>query len=230
VTCCGSAGCNGCICDRVTLSLGDADGGTVSWSVDGTTWNVLTSPVTFLVNETVRIKAEADLGYTFRTWSGDLGGTLAEQTLMMNGNKIITAIFTDDDLDDVENWTLTLGEIIGIGRIEYRIGNGVWALMPATLVLPHGTVVELHALAEDGHEFSHWLGTQAHISDVNMKSFEKISHNTVGASFILVEIPVDDKFPQLWMILAIVFFILLVGMMFAWIVGRRTEEEEEEMR
>jgi uncharacterized repeat protein (TIGR02543 family) len=43
---------------------------------------------------TVQLTATADAGYTFTSWSGDLAGILSPATILMNGNKNVTANFT----------------------------------------------------------------------------------------------------------------------------------------
>jgi uncharacterized repeat protein (TIGR02543 family) len=50
----------------------------------------------------VELSAEADLGWTFAGWSGDLQGTENPQSLIMDGPKSVSAVFTQDE------YTLTI--------------------------------------------------------------------------------------------------------------------------
>jgi hypothetical protein len=55
----------------------------------------------------VTLTAEPSGDSEFTGWSGDVGGTINPLTIVMNGNKSITAVFTDS------NFTNYLPSILG---------------------------------------------------------------------------------------------------------------------
>ncbi|MBT3320285.1 MAG: hypothetical protein HN389_11040 [Clostridia bacterium] len=68
-------------------------------------------------SESVDLTAVADPGWAFAGWSGDLSGSTASQTLAMDGNKSVTAVFdripafeiNPSSIDNNENVTVTYG-------------------------------------------------------------------------------------------------------------------------
>ncbi|MGM0462951.1 MAG: InlB B-repeat-containing protein, partial [Fibrobacterota bacterium] len=73
-----------------TLSVESSEGGSVSLSPDGNVFDEGTE---------VKLTAEADFGYTFTGWNGDISGSDNPATLTMNSNKSVTAQFEIDDID-----------------------------------------------------------------------------------------------------------------------------------
>ncbi|MBN1351492.1 carbohydrate binding domain-containing protein [candidate division KSB1 bacterium] len=69
----------------LTISVDPSNGGSVSKNPDKTQ---------FTYNESVQLTANANSSYRFDHWGGALGGTTNPQTLVMNGNKSVTAYFT----------------------------------------------------------------------------------------------------------------------------------------
>ncbi|MDR0778372.1 MAG: hypothetical protein LBE48_02905 [Methanomassiliicoccaceae archaeon] len=142
-----------------TLSLGTLTGtGTIEYRIGSTgEWAVLES-IMLPNNTTVELKASAGSGHTFRMWTGSMAGTGSSATLTMNGNKTVGALFTDDDLDQSTNRTLSAGTLTGKGTIEYRIGtNDEWTTL-TSVVLPDDTAVELRSAAASGSTFRTWAG------------------------------------------------------------------------
>jgi len=90
---------------------------------------------------TVTLQATANTGYSFAGWSGDASGTSNPTTVVMDGNKSVTANFTIN--------TYTLG-IIAI--------NGSVAKTPDQASYNHGTTVTLQATANTGYSFANWSG------------------------------------------------------------------------
>ena len=74
------------------------------------------------------VEARPSSGWRFVRWSGDLSGSTARQSLTMNANKTVTALFDLEQIDppvddtyttDVEQHTLTT-IVFGQGRVEPR--------------------------------------------------------------------------------------------------------------
>jgi len=102
----------------------------------------------------VDLAAEADEGYRFDEWTGDVG-TIADveaaaTTITMNGDYIITAEF-------VKQYDLTTSSTEG-GSVTTP-GEGVFAY-------DEGTVVDLIAEADACYEFINWTGDVGTIADV----------------------------------------------------------------
>jgi hypothetical protein len=90
----------------------------------------------------VRLTAEADVGYTFSHWEGDLTGNLNPATILMTGNKTVKAVFVKSE------YTLTI-------NVE---GGGSVTKEPNQPTYTYGTVVKLTATPEPGYAFSNWTG------------------------------------------------------------------------
>jgi len=106
----------------------------------------------------VVLEAEADEGYRFINWTGDVGTignvTAATTTITMDDNYSITANFVAVyDLTIASN---TLGSVTSPGE-------GVFTY-------DEGTVVNLVTEAEEGCYFSNWTGDVGTIADVNAAS------------------------------------------------------------
>jgi len=119
--------------DTYTLTVNTEGDGSVDLSPTGGS---------YLSSTVVTLTANADPGWTFDGWSGDLGGSTNPETIMMDGNKIVTATFTQD------TYTLTVN----------TEGNGSVDLDPAGGSYSSGTVVTLTANADSGWTFSGWSG------------------------------------------------------------------------
>lgn len=90
---------------------------------------------------TVQLTAVADTGYHFTGWSGDTSGTANPVTLLMNGNKSVTAHFS------INQYTLTISAV-----------NGSVTRNPDSSTYDHGTTVTLTAMPSPGFLFSSWSG------------------------------------------------------------------------
>ncbi len=106
----------------------------------------------------VDLVAEADEGYLFVSWTGDIS-TLAdvydaESTITMNGDYSITADF-------VPVYDLT---------ISSNAGGSVTTPGEGTFTHGAGTVVDLVARAEEGYDFVDWTGDVGTIAYVNYYS------------------------------------------------------------
>jgi uncharacterized repeat protein (TIGR02543 family) len=94
------------------------------------------------------LTATAASGYTFTGWSGDLGGTTNPATLLMNGNKSVTANFVSSGT----TYSLTVSSSAGGSVIAP--GEGVYSFTS-------GTSVPLLAAPDDCCEFVNWTGPVA---------------------------------------------------------------------
>jgi len=119
----------------------------------------------YVHGETVTLTANADLGWTFTGWSGDASGNENQIIITMDGNKSITATFTEN------LYTLTI----------YIDGNGNVSKNPENATYTYGAVVELTATAELGWTFSHWSGALS--GSDNPTSLTITENTTVTAHF-----------------------------------------------
>jgi uncharacterized repeat protein (TIGR02543 family) len=90
----------------------------------------------------VELTAVADAGWTFSGWSVDLSGSNNPESITMDGDKSVTATFTQ------EHYTLDITVV----------GNGVVTKLPDQAFYVYGDVVELTADPDDDWSFSGWSG------------------------------------------------------------------------
>jgi uncharacterized repeat protein (TIGR02543 family) len=97
-------------------------------------------------NTLVDISATADTGWEFSGWLGEVTSPdLAETTVMMNENKVVTATFTEIP---VETYDLTVN----------TVGQGSVAMDPTGGTYDAGTVVTLTATPDTDWQFAGWSG------------------------------------------------------------------------
>ena len=89
----------------------------------------------------VTVTAVPDSGSSFSGWSGDLTGTLIQQTITMDGNKNITASF-------ISQYSLQIA-VTGQGTVTSSPSGGVY---------DEGTNVTLTANPASGFQFDGWSG------------------------------------------------------------------------
>jgi len=129
------------------ITISSTEGGSVITPGEGT----------FIYNEgtVLDLAAEADEGYLFVNWTGDVGTITdvndATTTITMNGDYSITANF-------VAVYDLTLSSTAG-GSVTTP-GEGTFTYAP-------GTVLDLVAEADAGYLFDEWTGDVGTIADVN---------------------------------------------------------------
>lgn len=97
---------------------------------------------TYIYGSEVNLTATADPGWTFNGWSGDLTGSDNPETITIDGNKAVTAHFTQDQ------YTLNI-TIVGSGSISKN---------PDQINYTYGTNVELTASSGSRWKFSYWSG------------------------------------------------------------------------
>jgi uncharacterized repeat protein (TIGR02543 family) len=123
----------------------------------------------YYYNDTVTLTATANPGYAFDHWSGDASGSSTVTTVTMNGNKSVTAHFTQ------KQYTLTI-------TIE---GHGTVLKDPYQTTYPYNTVVELTAVPDTNWVFSSWSGDLT--GDQNPDTITMTGNKTVTAHFIQAE-------------------------------------------
>jgi hypothetical protein len=103
------------------------------------------SAATYSSGTIVTLNATAASSWTFQSWSGDVTGTQNPVNVTMNGNKTVTATFTQVS---EANYTLTVSVV----------GNGTVTKNPSALTYSSGTVVTLTAVAALNWTFQSWAG------------------------------------------------------------------------
>jgi hypothetical protein len=89
----------------------------------------------------VNLTASADLGWVFSNWTGDLTSVNAMESLLVDGNKTVTATFVRAE------YTLTI-HVAGNGSVSLNHTGPYY----------YGDVVELTAIADAGWTFFEWTG------------------------------------------------------------------------
>jgi len=119
--------------DKYTLTVNVVGDGTVAKYPDQATYHY---------GDVVTLTATADPGWTFAGWSGALSGSDNPETITMDGNKTVSATFTQDE------YTLTVNVA----------GDGSVAIDPLSGPYHYDDVVTLTANADDGWTFAGWSG------------------------------------------------------------------------
>lgn len=111
----------------------NASNGTITLIPEGGSYDSL---------QTVILTANPDLGYAFTGWSNDISGASNPTSIIMDGDKTVTANF----------------EALPGYKLETNATNGQIVLDPEGGVYSEGDTVILTAIADDGYEFSNWEG------------------------------------------------------------------------
>jgi hypothetical protein len=148
-----SVGLVGCASEQVpevteyTLTISSTEGGSVTTPGEDT--------YTYDEGEVVDLLAEADVGYEFVNWTGQVDTiddeNAASTTITMNGDYSISASF-------IKQYDLT---------ISSTTGGSVTTPGEATYTYDEREVVNLVAQAEGGHHFVNWTGEVSTIANVN---------------------------------------------------------------
>jgi hypothetical protein len=120
-------------CQPVELIINIEGGGLVTRSLPGP----------YIFGQEVTLTAEPDPGNIFYGWSGDLMGYENPATIKLNGNKVITATFTEPI------WHTLTVDLVGQGSVVVE---------PDKELYLHGDSVSLEAVVEPGWVFSGWGG------------------------------------------------------------------------
>jgi len=141
---------------------------TLTISLDGG-GNVTKDPdqLTYPYGIIVTLTANPDLGWSFDHWSGDISGSSPVTTVTMEGNKSVTAHFSQNV------YTVSIS-------VDPVAGGFVFAV--PTPPYYYGTVVTLTATANPGYTFDHWSGDLT--GNLNPATLLIDGNKTVIASFI----------------------------------------------
>jgi uncharacterized repeat protein (TIGR02543 family) len=141
---------------RYTLTIMAGEGGSTD-----------PAPATYTYDEgeTVDIEATASAGYRFDSWSGDASGTDNPVSILMNGDKTVTASF-------IRQYTLTIAAGEG----------GTTSPAPGTYTYDTGTVADILSTASAGYRFAGWSGDA--VGTANPVSVTMNGEMTVTANFI----------------------------------------------
>ncbi len=119
----------------------------------------------------VQLTATADPGWLFSSWSGNLSGSANPASVTMNGNKSVTAHFTQN------MYTLTL-TVTGSGSVTKN---------PDQVYYTYGQVVTLTAISGPGWAFNSWGGDLS--GNQNPKAITMTGNKSVTALFMDVMPP-----------------------------------------
>ena len=140
---------------QYTLTTTPGTGGTITRSPDQTTYNAGT---------VVTLTAAPNTGYTFTSWGGDLSGSTNPATITMDGDKSVSATFTQNV------YSLTVNHI-GIGSVS-RYPSGPYH---------YNDIVDLTATPAIGWSFTGWTGDLT--GTTSPASITMDGHKVVTATF-----------------------------------------------
>jgi len=143
--------------DQYTLTVNVTGNGSVDLAPAGGT---------YLSGTNVQLTADADPGWTFSHWEGHLTGSTNPDSILMDGDKTVTAVFAQDQ------YTLTVN-VTGNGSVDLNPAGGTYA---------SGTNVQLTANADAGWHFDHWTGNLS--GSTNPASILMDANKSVTAVFV----------------------------------------------
>jgi uncharacterized repeat protein (TIGR02543 family) len=141
---------------------------TLTTSIVGNGAITPTSGSTYLAGTIVDVNAIPNSGWQFITWGGDLSGSTNPTTITMDGDKTISATFTE--IPPVY-YTLTI----------YVVGSGTATPVSGGSYLA-GTVVDLEAIPDSGYEFDGWSGDLSGTDNTTTITMD--NHKSITATFI----------------------------------------------
>ena len=144
-------GCTAAVEDEFTLTVSSAAGGSVTEPGEGT--------FPCEAGAVVDLTAEAEAGYQFVRWTGDVG-TVADV------NDASTIITMNDDCEILANFEV-LPPVQHNLTISSTAGGSITAPGEGTFTYNAGTVVDLVAKVTSGYKFVAWTGDVGAIQDVH---------------------------------------------------------------
>src|SRR5512139_2961720 len=124
--------------------------------------------VSYVSGSVVSLTATPVAGWSFSGWSGDLTGSVNPASVTMDGNKVVTATFT-------ENPPVTYSLTVSV------VGSGSVVRVPDQVSYVSGSVVSLTATPGAGWSFSGWSGDLT--GSVNPASVTMDGNKVVTATF-----------------------------------------------
>jgi len=128
----------------------------------------------------VAVKAVANTGYRFSSWTGDASGNTANITVTMDRNKTVKANFTS-----IPAKTLTIQTSAG----------GTTEPSPGTYQHDEGSKVNLKAIPNDGYRFMNWTGDAS--GEAASITVTMDLNRTVKANFAFIPVPKPPLDPVL---------------------------------
>ena len=150
--------------NQYTLTINTLGSGTVAKSPDKATYNP---------GEVATLTANPSAGWSFGVWSGDAGGSDNPKTIIMDGNKSVTATFTQNE------YILTVN----------TVGNGTVAKLPDQATYHYGDTVQLTASAAVGWSFAAWSSDVGGSDNPKMITID--GNKTVIANFTINQITIS---------------------------------------
>jgi hypothetical protein len=139
---------------------------TLSVTISGSGTVILNNTGPYHYGDTVQLTANPTIGWSFDHWSGDLLGSTNPTTILINGNKSVTATFTQN------TYTLSVSvDPVGSGSVSLN-NTGPYH---------YGDVVQLIALPASGWSFSIWSGDL--VDSSNPATMSMTGNKTVTAHF-----------------------------------------------
>ena len=136
---------------------------------------------TYHYGETVQLTATPDAGYTFSNWSGDAGGTANPVSVLMDGNKSVTANYA------AITYLLQVNKTgSGSGTVT-SAPAGISCGTTCSYLYSLNTIVTLTAVQDAGSTFTGWSGagcTGTGTCVVTMSAAQ-----TASAEFTLIPVP-----------------------------------------
>ena len=119
-------------------------------------------------DQSVTLTPNPAAGWVFSEWAGDLSGSTNPETLVMNTDKNVTAIF----VEQLPQHTLTIN----------LVGSGTVTQDPDQTSYDENSSVELSAVPEEGWTFTEWSGGLT--GNTNPETVVMDSDKTITATFV----------------------------------------------
>jgi uncharacterized repeat protein (TIGR01451 family)/uncharacterized repeat protein (TIGR02543 family) len=136
--------------------------------------SVLPNGGTFTAGTLLPITATSSAGWVFSSWSGDLSGSTNPTTILIDGDKVITATFTE--------------ELTTYGLAIHVVGEG--SVTPTDGAFTAGEMVPLTATASAGWGFSGWSGDLSGSTNPTLILMD--GDKSITANFTLIEDDTED--------------------------------------
>jgi hypothetical protein len=147
----GTMGCAPAPTSQYDLTISSTEGGSVTAPGEGT--------FRYVEGEVVELVAEAEEGYRFVSWTGDVDTT-------EDVEDATTTIITDAAKNVTANFAPLRCTLI----VDSTEGGSVTTPGEGTSSYDYGTVVDLVATTDDGYQFVDWTGNVGTIVDVDATS------------------------------------------------------------
>ena len=148
----------------LSININPSGGGSVSTNPNKSTYNQ---------GDQVQLTATPSSGYSFSNWTGDASGNTNPLFLTMNGNKTLTANFTQIPPNQ---YTLTV--------TINPSGSGTVSKNPDNTAYNSGDQVTLTATATSGYAFANWTGDAS--GSTNQITLSVNGNKAVTANFNLI--------------------------------------------